>query len=195
MTTLRITSSIGLSQLVAAAAAALACAPLLAQTTDVGQPAASHGGTVRVIPPRPVADGEDPLNQKVAAETVDGIVVTVTIDGPTVTLESAVPARVPKRLARANRDTGENFVRATAMAGGQAVSTTLLPDVVDNASEGGGLVRLTRRQVSVVLAADRPIDSVRIEAPATAASGTVDVRGAYARLCEMDRGSKWCPRR
>lgn len=192
--TTRITTSPRRSTL---AAVALACAPLLvhAQATDAGQPTASHGGTVRLTPARPIPDGEDPLNQKVAAETVDGIVVTVTIDGPTVTLDSAVPARVPRRLARADGAAGENFVRATAFAGGQPVSSTVLPDVVDNASEGGGLVRLTRRQVSLVLSADRPIDTVRVEAPATAASGTVDVRPAYARLCEVDRNSKWCPRR
>lgn len=202
MSTTRITSSMAAARFAATAlvlsAGALSAA--FGQATQegpivAGTPTASDGGKAVLIPPRPIAPEADPVNVKVAADTVDGLVVTVTIDGPAVTLDSAVPARVPRRLARADRQAGEQFVKATAFSGGTAVSTTVLPDVVLNASEGSGLVRLTRRQIALVLSADRAIDTVTIEAPATGASATLDVRAAYARFCEADRNNKWCPRR
>jgi hypothetical protein len=85
-------------------------------------------------------------------------------------------------------------VRATAFIGNQSVATTVVPDNVLNASEGGGLVRTDKRQISLALAADRPVDTVTIEALATNARATLDVRQAYARACEADRSSKWCRR-
>lgn len=201
MTTPRILSTAALLRLAALAAAASVATHTAAQAQAItapgstGAPTASDGGKAVLIPPRAVDEASDPVNRKVAADTVDGLVVTVTIDGPSVTLDSASAARVPRRLARSDRAAGENFVRATAFSGGQAVSTTVVPDVVLNASEGEGLVRLTRRQIALVLSADRPIDTVTIEAPATAASATLDVRQAYARICEADRNNRWCPRR
>ena len=69
-----------------------------------------------------------------------------------------------------------------------------LVDGLLNASEGGGLVRTDKRQISLALAADRPVDSVTIEALATNARATLDVRQAYSRACEADRNSKWCRR-
>ena len=199
MTTPRITSPATLLRLAGLAVAASTALHVHAQVTtapaSTDAPTASDGGRAVLIPPRPVDEATDPVNRKVAADTVDGLVMTVTIDGPSVTLDSAIAARVPRRLARSDRAAGENFVRATAFSGGQVVSTTVLPDVVLNASEGEGLVRLTRRQIALVLSADRPIDTVTIEAPATAASATLDVRQAYARICEADRNNQWCPRR
>lgn len=167
-----------------------------APAATAGEPSASEGGKAQLLPPRPVAATDDPVNAKAAADMVDGLALAITIDGSTVTLDSAVPARVPRRLARADRQAGENVVKATAYAGAQAVATTVLPDPVLNASEGDGLVRTARRQVALVLAADRPVDRVTIEAPATSASATLDVRAAYARLCEANRdNNKWCSSR
>ncbi len=158
-------------------------------------PSASDGGKVELLPARPIADSADPITQAVAAQTVDGLVLLITIDGATVTLDSAVPARVPRRQARSARVAGGDVVKATAFTGGQALSTTVVPDTVLNASEGGGLVRTERRQISLMLAADRAIEYVTVQALATGASATLDVRPAYARICETDRNSKWCPRR
>ncbi|MEW6703345.1 MAG: hypothetical protein AB1430_00655 [Pseudomonadota bacterium] len=190
-----------LNRLCAAAAIALAgslpwAAHAQTPTATVAQtPRASDGGKAELLPPRPLAATEDPVNRKAVEDTVDGLALSLTIDGPNVTLDTAVAARVPRRLARADRNAGDNVVKATAFAGGRALSTTVVPDPVLNASEGEGLVRLTRRQVSLVLAADQAVDRVTIEAPATGASATLDVRQAYARLCEADRAGKWCPQR
>jgi hypothetical protein len=139
-----------------------------------------------------VADAADPVNQRVNAQTVDGVVLTITIDGATVTLDAVAPARVPRRVARANRDPVGDAVKVTGLIGGKAVATTIAPDNVLNASEGQGLVRTTRRQLAIALATDQPLDSVTVEAPATAAKATLDVRAAYARICEADPRNKWC---
>lgn len=157
-------------------------------------PGASDGGKAELIQPRPVGDDADPLNRYVAAETVDGLVLTVTIDGDAVRLDSAVPARVPRKLARAERKPGPDAVTATAMANGRVVSRTVVPDTVLNASEGEGLVRTPLRQIALVLATERPVDTVTIEAPATGARASLDVRGAYAEICKADPNSRWCPR-
>jgi hypothetical protein len=156
-------------------------------------PIASDGGKAELLPPRPLAESDDALNKAVAAQTTDGMVIVITIDGALITLDSALPARVPKRHARSSRAGAGDVVKASAFAGGQLVSSTVVPDTVLNASEGGGLVRTEKRQISMVLALDRPIDTVSVVALATAASASLDVRAAYARICEADRTNKWCP--
>jgi hypothetical protein len=157
-------------------------------------PSASNGGKAELLPPRPLAAEADPLNRRVAADTVDGLILTVTIDGDAVVLDSAVAARVPRKLARAERDPGPDAVKATALANGQVISTTVVPDTVINAQEDGGLVRTPRRQIALVLATDRPADTVAIEAPATGARASLDVRSAYAEICRADPRNKWCAR-
>lgn len=195
-----------LFRLVAAIGSLAALLPLAAShaqapTGPAGQaaqrepaPSASDGGKVEVIPATPVAPDADPVMRLVAEATVDGLVVSVTIDGASVRLDAAVLARVPKRQARGDRAVEGDFVRATAFAGGHVVATTIVPDNVINASEGGGLVRTEKRQLSLALSADRPVETVVVEAPATGARASLDVRPAYARACEADRNSKWCRR-
>jgi len=172
--------------------------PVSAQTDRepavAATPTASHGGTAELLPPRPLADADDALNQRVGTETVDGLAIALTIDEAHITLDSVELARVPRRQARENRNTGGDQVKVTGLVGGREISTTVVPDNVLNASEGGGLVRTGKRQIFVTLAADRPLDAVRVEAPATSASAVLDVRGAYARICAADPRSKWCPR-
>jgi hypothetical protein len=164
-----------------------------AEPAGVGRPTASQGGKAELTPPRPVAESDDPVNKRVAADTVDGVVLTITIDGGSVTLDAVAPARVPRRVARANRDPVGDAVKVTGLIADKVVATTVVPDNVLNASEGEGVVRTTRRQISVALATDRPLDTVVVEAPATAAKASLDVRAAYARICEADPRNKWCP--
>lgn len=171
-------------------------APLLAQP-------ANYGANIRDIPPRAVAEADDPVNRYVAANTVDGMVLALTIDGDRVRLDRATPARVPKPPARkvAPSGTGDAApVTATGFAGGRQVSSAAVSDQVVNVQEdfqhrgGGGLVRLTRRAVQIALAAPVPLDRVEISAPATGARAMLDVRPAYAELCRASRGDKRvCP--
>ncbi|HMM65940.1 MAG TPA: hypothetical protein PKC03_03270 [Dokdonella sp.] len=163
------------------------------ETSVAGPPTASDGGKAELLPPRPLADADDTLNQRVATQTVDGLVIVLTIDEANITLDSVELARVPRRQARAIRNTAGDQVKVVGLSGGREISTTVVPDTVLNASEDTGLVRTVKRQISVALAADQPLDAVRVEAPATSASALLDVRGAYARICEADPRSKWCP--
>lgn len=170
------------------------CASAFAQTNErEPAPTASPGGKVQIIPPRPIDAAADPVNARSAEATADGLAIVVTIDGANVTLDSAVFARVPRAMARPDRKVDGDVVRATAFAGGQRIASSVASDMTVNASEQGGLVRVTKRQVALVLAADRPIERVDIEAPATNARASLDVRSAYAAICKADARSKWCP--
>jgi hypothetical protein len=172
----------------------VACTCAFAQTDErQPMPSASPGGKVEIIAPKPLDAASDPVNARSTEATADGLAIMVTIDGSNVTLDSAAFARVPRVLARADRKVEGDVVRAVAFAGGQRVALTVVPDMTLNASEGGGLVRTTKRQVALVLAADRPIERVEIEAPATNARGSLDVRSAYAEICRADPKNKWCP--
>ncbi|MFT7776587.1 hypothetical protein [Roseateles sp.] len=167
-----------------------------AQTNESANPMplASDGGKAVLVEPRPVAESDDPVNGRVLAGTANGLALSLTIDGGTITLNSVAAARVPMRQARPSRDDAADTVTITGLSGGRIVASTVVPDAVLNASEGDGLVRLTRRQVSAVLVASTPIDTLQVSAPATAASATLDVRAAYARLCEAAPGHDWCPK-
>ncbi|HEY1132369.1 MAG TPA: hypothetical protein VGF12_23390 [Roseateles sp.] len=157
-------------------------------------PQASDGGKAVLVEPRPVAESDDAVNAHVLAGTANGLALSLTIDGSTVALNSVAAARVPLRQARPSRDDAADTVTITGLSAGRIVASTVVPDTVLNASEGDGLVRLTRRQVSAVLVANTPIDTLQVSAPATAASATLDVRSAYARLCEAAPGHDWCPK-
>lgn len=147
----------------------------------------------RDVEPRPVAAAEDPVNRKVTASTIDGLVLAVTIDGASIRLDGATAARVPKSAARV-RTGGGDRVTATGYAGGTRISETTVPDGVLNAEEGGGLVRVPKRQVVLVLAAPRALDTVEVSAPATGAIARLDVRAAYAPYAYSCRGDAADPR-
>lgn len=149
---------------------------------------------IRDIEPHPVAQNDDPVNIWVNASTVDGLVIAVTIDGASIRLDSATPARVPRAAASRGADRAGDQVTAVGFAGGAKVSEISVPDQVLNAEEGVGLVRVTKRQIVLSLPAPRAIDTVEITAPATAATGRFDVSGAYAIYCKGDRPDpRYCP--
>src|SRR6266571_4455717 len=77
------------------------------------------------LEPRPVSPADDPVNQWVIASTVDGLVVAVTIDGGSVALDSATPARIPRVAAtRGASSGGGDQVTAIGFAVGAKVSET-----------------------------------------------------------------------
>lgn len=177
--------------------------PALAQPTPrPGSVAAGPGlpvtaavkGEAQISEPRPIADADDPVNRMVQAANTPGLMVTVTIDGDRVTLDNATPAMIPRAAVR-RLPPGGDQVRAVASAGGRVVAETLVPDQVVNAQEGVGLVRTTRRQISLLLPTGRAVDTLLIEAPATDARATLDVRAAYAPWCRAAQDGEWCPRR
>lgn len=155
----------------------IAASPLLAQEQQV-----------RDTPPTPISEAEDPVNRLVASETVDGLVVAVTIDGTNIRLDQAVPARIP-RAARTRLEGTGDFAPVTAVgyAGGVRLSEASSPDSVVRALDDwrgrGALVRVTRREVVIALPAPRALDTVEVTAPATGARARLDVRAAYAPWC------------
>lgn len=182
---------------VLACACLVAAMPVFAQTRGdtvvAGAPVASDGGQATITRTEPLAEGADPLNALVAADTVDGLLLSVTIDGAQVRLDSAQPARVPRTQARPRENLQGDTVTVTGLANGTVVARNVVPDTVINASEGQGLVRTPRRQIALVLATERALDTVRVEAPATQAVQSLDVRAAYAPYCRAEPRGRWCP--
>lgn len=154
----------------------------------VAAPAFAQQPRVQDTPPQAVNEAEDPLNRFVANETVDGLVVAVTIDGPNITLDRATPARIPRASRPRSTGTGD-FAPVTAVgyASGAQISEAQAPDSVvralDDWNGRGSLVRVTRREVVIALPAPRALDTVEVTAPATGARARLDVRGAYAPWC------------
>lgn len=184
---MRRTSSLPLTLLSGALLLSLAaCTPPASQT---GPKAQAQPTTVRDLPKRPVKDADDPINRFVADRTVDGLVLSVTIDGPSVTLDQAVPARVRKTPRKPTGQGDYAPVTAIGFAGGARISEVAVPDSVVRALDDwntphqGALVRVTKRQVVIPLAAARALDTVEVTAPATGAHARLDVRAAYAEYC------------
>jgi hypothetical protein len=149
--------------------------------------------TIRDLDPRPVAADSDPVNRQTEA-AVDGLVLTVTIDSASITLDTAVLAKIPPSAAtRGSGGTGDR-VTAVGLAAGSRVSQASAPDGVLNVQEGVGLVRMTKRQVVLSLPAPRALDVVEVSAPATGATARLDVRAAYAQYCKKyNADNKYCP--
>jgi hypothetical protein len=162
-------------------------------------PALAQEPRIRDIPPRPIPEAEDPVNRFVAANTIEGLVLSVTIDGTAVTLDQATPARIRKtQRMQPDREGDLAPVTAVGYAGGARISEARAPDSVlralDDWNGRGRLVRVTRRQVLIALPAPRALDTVEIIAPATGARARLDVRAAYARWCRQDvRDNPMCP--
>ena len=172
----------------ALALAMAACAPPANPASTAG-PAAPVQPTIRDLPKTPVKDADDPINRFVADRTVDGLVLSVTIDGPSVTLDQAVPARVRKTPRKPTGQGDYAPVTAIGFAGGARISEVAVPDSVMralddwNTPHNGALVRVTKRQIVIPLAAARALDTVEVTAPATGAHARLDVRAAYADYC------------
>jgi hypothetical protein len=154
----------------------------------IASPTLAQEPRVQDTQPQPVSEAEDPVNRFVANETVDGLVVAVTIDGSSITLDRATPARIPKVARTVQAGTGDLApVTAVGYAGAVRVSEAQSPDSVlralDDWNGRGSLVRVTRREVVIALPAPRALDTVEVMAPATGARAKLDVRSAYAPWC------------
>jgi hypothetical protein len=154
----------------------------------------AHGTPgVRDIAPRPLAAAEDPINVQADA-SVDALVLAFTIDGTTITLDQATLARVPRSSTRRSTELVGDRVSVIGYSAGNRVSDINVPDAVVKAQEGVGIVRTTRRQIRLALAAPRALDTIEVSAPATGATARLDVRVAYAPYCkEYNRDNKYCP--
>lgn len=158
-----------------------------------GTPTASDGGTAVLQPTQPIDAQRDPVNEKVQKETVDGLIVVVTIDGANVRLDSATPARVPRKASQPAKQAAPEQVTVSGLVGGNAVTRNVVLDPVVRIQEGQGVVRVDQRQITVALATDRALEAIRVQAPATHADQTLDVRDAYAPYCKNDPRGAWCP--
>ena len=147
-----------------------------------------------VISEKPVADADDPVNRQATADTVEALIVSLTLDGGQARLDSAVPARVPRGVIQKRQDEGDR-VTVVALAQGQEIARASVPDQVINIEENKGIVRLTRRQISLAVPMGRAPDRLQVLAPATGVDMAVDPAPMLAMWCQGDRPGVWCPRR
>lgn len=149
--------------------------------------------TVRDLEPRPVVADSDPVNLLQRQSTIDGLVLTLTIDSTSIHLESVVLTKIPSTASQRGTGAGGDRVTAVGFAAGVRVAEASAADAVLNVQEGVGVVRLAKRQVVVALPAPRALDTVEVSAPATGATARLDVRAAYAPYCKEYRpDNKYC---
>jgi hypothetical protein len=176
---------------------------LLMAAPGLAQPAPDRPSTTGANPDRgseavvssekPLADADDPINRQAAAETVEALIVSLTLDGREARLDSAVPARVPRGVIQKRQDEGDR-VTVIALAGGREIARTSVPDQVINIEENKGLVQLTRRQISLAVPMGRAPDKLQVLAPATGVDTAVDPGPMLAMWCQSERPNPWCPR-
>jgi predicted NAD/FAD-dependent oxidoreductase len=123
------------------------------------------------------------VNKFAAKTTVDGLVLAVTIDGAAITLDKAMPARIPRATSR---KPGDSAVTAIGFAQGAKISEISVADQQINVQEGVGVVTVTKRQVILALPAPRALDTVEISAPASGARARIDVRSVYSKPIQTD---------
>lgn len=150
----------------------------IAASPAIGQPRPRAETTSE---PRPVAESEDPVNRYVRRHTVDGLVVRLAIDGASIALLGAQPARVPRR--NADPDLRGDTVTITAFTRDRAVGTTRVADRTMAALERVGVVRQARRTIAVALPTPGMVDSIEVRVSASGASQRFDVNPAYAEIC------------
>lgn len=170
----------------------LLAAPALAQPAPDRQPDRTPQAVVSEE--KPLADADDPINRQAIAETVEALIVGLTLDGREVRLDSAVPARVPRGAIQKRQGEGDR-VTVVALAGGREIGRASVPDQVINIEEGKGIVRQARRQISIAVPLDRAPDRLQVLAPATGVEMALDPAPMLAMWCQGERPGVWCPRR
>ena len=176
----------------------LSAAPGLAQPAP-DRPAATATNSDRasqavVSSEKPLADADDPINRQAAAQTVEALIVSLTLDGREARLISAIPARVPRGVIQKRQGDGDR-VTVIALAEGREIGRASVPDQVINIEEGKGIVRLARRQISLAVPVGRAPDRLQVLAPATGVDTAVDPAPLLAVWCQGERSGVWCPNR
>src|SRR5262249_49737067 len=103
-------------------AASLGTLPLLGAGCAQTPPAATMS---RTDAPTGIDPNNDPVNRYVASTTVDGLLVSVTIDGAKIELAGAQVARIPKPRPSVF-DNGRDTVRLTLLQAGTAIYTLVV---------------------------------------------------------------------
>ena len=160
---------------------------LAAATPAQGQDRSARGTPSA---PRPIARADDPVNRYILRNTADGLVVTIAVDGAELTLERALPARVPR--ARRPRTVRGDRITVTAFAGNSVLGSVTVPDRTVSALEHGGLIRHERRSLSIAVPAPGAVDAVEVRVSANGASRRFDVRAAYAPICRAVPAAPVC---
>lgn len=177
-----------------AATLLLVAVPVLAQPAPDRAATAGQPAQAEVISEKPIPDADDPINRQAEADTVEALVLLMTLDGREARLEQAIPARVPRGAIQKRQDESDR-VTVIALAGGRELARASVPDQLINIEEETGVVTLQRRQISLAVPLDRAPDQLRVLAPASGVDMAVDAGPLLAPWCRSERPGPWCPRR
>lgn len=163
----------------------LAITLLHAASTAWSQSGTKPEGVPAGVPsePRPLAAADDPVNQWVEAGTVDGLMLTVNVDGPTITLASAQPARIVR--PRKASDVSGDRVTVRGLSSGAEISTLTVADPLVRVVEREGIVRAEQRTLHLALPTPSAVDEIEVHVSVSGAKARFDVRPYYAEICRV----------
>ena len=173
---------------------AVAAVPALAQPAPDRTPGTDKASEAIISAETPLADADDPINRQAQAAMVAALVVNLTLDGREARLDQAVPARVPRSAIQKRQDDGDR-VTVIALVAGREVARASVPDQLIDIEEDKGIVRQTRRQISLAIPMERAPDALQVLAPGTGVDAMIDPGAALAMWCQGERPGVWCARR
>ena len=143
--------------------------------------------TERTSEPRPVDAATD--NAEIVGQLTPGLLVSLAVDGSTVSLVDARVIMVPREERR--RGEGQ-LVTVEGWSGSARVAAIAVPDQQLQVLEGGGLVELDRRAVDMALPLGRPIDALLVRLPGDGVAVRIDIRSTFADHCAKQPRSPLC---
>jgi hypothetical protein len=143
--------------------------------------------TSRTSAPSPVDPVAD--NEKLLADLVPGLVITLEIIGSEPKLKNAHVAMVPRQETR--REEGE-LIRVVGLAQGQEITSVAFPDERVNIEEHGGIVVMDERTVATTLPLPRRIDVVEVRLPRDVGRARFSVHDQIDKYCRQYPGSELC---
>ncbi len=143
--------------------------------------------TERTSEPRPVDVAAD--NKELLDQLTPGLLVSLAVDGSTVSLVEARVAMVPKEEQR--RREGQ-LVIVEGWSGSVRIAAVAAPDQRLQVLEGSGLVELDRRTLDLALPLTRPIDALLVRLPAADAAVRMDLGSTFADHCAKQPRSPLC---
>lgn len=127
------------------------------------------------------------VNEHVRNSTVDGLVVALKINGKEITLESAVPARIP-RIEPLPKEIRNRITVAASMQG-RNVSTIAVQDPVIVVVEHEGEVKNETRQMQFGIPTPAAIDAIEVKLSTSGATARFGVHRAYEHSAASSQNS------
>lgn len=152
--------------------------------------ASSGAGRMTEATSEPRAVDAAAENAAILADLSPGLLLSLQVDGSTVTLADARVAMVPKDAGR--RAEGELVTLAGWLAGDR-IAEVQVPDQRLQVAERGGLVELASYTLDAAMPLVRAVDTLTVLLPGRDAPSRIDLRSIFADHCRKQPLSPLCP--